>query len=230
MVNLTEPTRRRGFLGTVAAGAVSMLGLASLSKAAPRPFSPYASPLPETSDASFEAWVGKMKGKHKQVYDAPDTNSGFPFAWARILLMSHERFGVPESDITAVIVLRHDGIPAAMVSDLWPKYKFGEQFKVTDAATKAPAVRNPFYQPKPGEQLLPDMSIEALQKSGVLIGVCDMALTVYSGMVGKKMNMDPADVKKDWVAGIIPGIQILPSGVYAINRAQEAGCTYCFAG
>ena len=99
MVNLTEPTRRRGFLGTVAAGAVSMLGLAALGKAAPRPFSPYPSPQPGTADASFEEWVGKMKGKHKQVFDATNTNSGFPFAWARVFLMSNKQMEIGRAHV-----------------------------------------------------------------------------------------------------------------------------------
>ena len=57
-----------------------------------------------------------------------------------------------------------------------------------------------------------------------------MALTVYSSMVAKKMNLDAAKVKDEWVAGVFPGIQIVPSGVWAVNRAQEHGCTYCYAG
>jgi len=28
----------------------------------------------------------------------------------------------------------------------------------------------------------------------------------------------------------LPGIQPVPSGVWAIGRAQEHGCAYCFAG
>ena len=230
MLNFAQPTRRRGFLGTVAAGAVSMLGLASLAKSAPEQFRSPSLLQPVTGDASFEEWIGKIKGKHKQIFDAPGTNKGLPFAWSRVFLMSNSQSGTPEGDVTAVIVLRHEAIPAAMGHDLWAKYKFGELFKVTDPVTKAPAVRNPFFQMKESEQPLPNITIEDLQKSGVLMGVCEMALTFYSKAVGKDMNMDPADVKKDWVAGILPGIQLLPSGVYAVNRAQEAGCTYCFAG
>jgi hypothetical protein len=44
------------------------------------------------------------------------------------------------------------------------------------------------------------------------------------------MNMDPAEVKKDWVAGVLPGIPLMPSGVWAVGRAQEHGCAYVFAG
>jgi intracellular sulfur oxidation DsrE/DsrF family protein len=230
MYNFSKPTRRRGFLGTVAAGGVSMLGLASLAKSAPRGLMDPSLLQAGTGDASFETWLGKIKGKHKQVFDAPDTNHGFPFAWSRVFLMSNSQMGVPDTDVTAVLILRHEAIPAAMGHDLWTKYKFGEVFKVTDPATKEPALRNPFYQMKESEQPLPKITIEDLLASGVLIGACDMALTFYSKGVGKSMNMDPADVKKDWVAGVLPGIQIVPSGVYAVNRSQEAGCTYCYAG
>jgi hypothetical protein len=44
------------------------------------------------------------------------------------------------------------------------------------------------------------------------------------------MKMDVETVKKEWTAGILPNIQLVPSGVWALGRAQEKGCTYCFAG
>jgi intracellular sulfur oxidation DsrE/DsrF family protein len=44
------------------------------------------------------------------------------------------------------------------------------------------------------------------------------------------MNMQAEEVKKDWVSGLIPGFNIVPSGVWAVNRAQEHGCAYCFVG
>jgi intracellular sulfur oxidation DsrE/DsrF family protein len=57
-----------------------------------------------------------------------------------------------------------------------------------------------------------------------------MAITVYGNVAAGMMNMDPAEVIKEWKAGLLPGIQIVPSGVWAIGRAQEHGCKYCFAG
>jgi intracellular sulfur oxidation DsrE/DsrF family protein len=29
---------------------------------------------------------------------------------------------------------------------------------------------------------------------------------------------------------LIPGVQVVPSGVLAVARSQEKGCAYCFAG
>ncbi len=92
-----------------------------------------------------------------------------------------------------------------------------------------------FWQPKPGDFKVPGIGevaigINDLQASGVMFCVCDVALTVMSAVAAQGMNMEPADVKKDWVSGILPGVQIVPSGVWAVGRAQEHGCTYCYAG
>ncbi len=222
-----DPIERRHFLGTLLATA--SVGVAGLALPA-QTVSAKERTLPEPGGSDFDMWLGKIRGKHKQVFDCPAPNMGMPLAWARVFLMTNSAVGAPEKDVTAVMVLRHNGIPLGMESRLWEKYKFGETFNVTDMETKAPLTANPFWEPKEGSLPLPGMSIDALQKSGVLFGICDMALTVYSKMTGEKMKMDPADVKKDWVSGILPGIQIVPSGVLAVNRAQEHGCTYCFAG
>lgn len=229
MIDLQRSLPRRGFLGSVAAGAAT-LGLASLAK----PLAASASPMFQTMSplaGEFETWLGKIKGKHRQLYDVPGANHGFAFAWARVFYMTNNAVGVNDDDVSAVIVLRHEAIPLGMTDGLWAKYKLGENFKINDDATKAPSVRNPFYHPKEGEMKLPGTAIEDLQKSGVLLGICDMAMTFYSKFVfGPMMKMDPDVIKKEWVEGVIPGIQIVPSGVLAVNRAQEHGCSYCFAG
>ena len=72
--------------------------------------------------------------------------------------------------------------------------------------------------------------IHTLQGRGALFGVCDLALTVVSGMVAKEMGLDAAAVKADWVAAVYPDIQIVPSGVWALGTSQELGCGYIYAG
>ena len=92
----------------------------------------------------------------------------------------------------------------------------------------SPATRNP-YATITGLPI-PGLGIAELLKSGVLVGACDVAITVYSSGVAKKMNMDAAAVKKEWIAGLLPGVQVVPSGVLGVAHAQELGCAYCFAG
>ena len=74
------------------------------------------------------------------------------------------------------------------------------------------------------------IGIDQLQASGAMFCVCDIAFTVYSAAVAKGMNLNADDVRKDWVSGRLPGIQPVPSGVWALGRAQEKQCAYIFAG
>ena len=219
---------RRRFLGGLASG-VATLGLATLGSPA-RAAAGALNPLPAADDKSFDQWLGKIKGKHKQVFDSMMPEGGIPLAWTRIFLETNKSVGAAESDVTAILILRHESIPLAMEDRLWAKYKFGEVFKVDDMASNAPLARNAFWKPKPNELPLPGMGLNELLDSGVLVGVCDMALTFYSMRVAQTMKMSAEDCKKDWVSGVFGGIQIVPSGVLAINRAQERGCTYCWAG
>jgi intracellular sulfur oxidation DsrE/DsrF family protein len=92
----------------------------------------------------------------------------------------------------------------------------------------APAKRNP-YATITGLPIA-GLGISELIKSGVLVGACDVALTIYSSGAAQKMSLDPAAVKKEWIAGLLPGIQVVPSGVLGVAHAQELGCNYCFAG
>src|SRR5439155_25879384 len=69
--SLTTP--RRGFLGRLAAGAAT-LGLGGLvaptEAVAERKVAPHTPANPE-----FEAWLNKITGRHKMVYDVPEPNS-----------------------------------------------------------------------------------------------------------------------------------------------------------
>lgn len=226
--NSKHATSRRGFIGTVAAGA-AVIGLSGLVS----PLGAQAENTPSLSDA--EAWFDKIKGKHRMVFDATQPHEILPFAWPRVFLLTNQKTGSEEKDCTAMVILRHAAIPYAMQDNLWKKYKFGEVFKADDPATKTAAVRNPFWKPKPGDFKVPGIGpvaigINELQDSGVMFGVCEIALTVYSAVVAEGMKLNAEEVRKEWVAGILPGIQVVPSGVWAINRAQERGCSYCFAG
>lgn len=215
---------RRKFMETMAAGAA---GLSFLSSPALANGAAADTMLVEDADA----WFKKVKGKHKIVYDAPEPHEGFPIIWSWVFYKTNNATGTPDNELTAVVVLRHSAIPFAMEDKLWDKYKFGEHFKINDPATSAAAVKNPFYVPE--AQMWKDFGIQGikeLQARGVMFCVCDMALTVNSIMTAKAMNANADDIKKEWLAGILPGVQVVPSGVWAIGRAQEKGCAYCFAG
>jgi intracellular sulfur oxidation DsrE/DsrF family protein len=222
---------RREFLGSIATGAAA-LGIGSFLS----PLDLQASiPSVPNNYLDADAWFNTIKGKHRIVFDCTEPHEIFPFAWPRVYLMTNAATGTPEKDCSVVVVLRHAAIGYAMPDAMWSKYKLGEMFKADDPATKAASVRNPFYKVPKGTYKIPgigevNIGIDELQASGVMFCVCDAALTVYSGAVASATNGDAAAIKKEWVDNLLPGIQIVPSGVWAVGRAQEHGCGYIFAG
>jgi hypothetical protein len=218
--DFTSSTPRRGFIGRLAAAAMGV-GVASL---VPEGVEAEGGTL-RAADPALEAWFGKLGGKHRAVFDAPEPNSGFPAIWPRVYLMTTEA-SYPGEGATAMVILRHEALPLAFQDSLWSKYKLGEQFNVKMGDT--PATKNP-YATITGLPIT-GIGIAELLKSGVLIGACDVAMQVYSSGAAKKMGIDPETVRKEWVAGLLPGVQLVPSGVMALARAQELGVQYIFAG
>jgi intracellular sulfur oxidation DsrE/DsrF family protein len=216
----SQTTPRRGFLRRMTAGALALAAAPSASALALS-----NEPPPD------ERWLARIKGKHKELFDSITINDGFGLVFAMNFLNSNnEAYGLPDSQLTAVVGLRHFSIPIGFTDPIWAKYKLGAFFKVMDPATKAPAERNIFYKPHPGDLPFPGMSVDALQSRGTIFYVCNVALTVISGITAKAAGVPEAEAKAEWLAGIIPDMVVVPSGVLGVNRAQEQGCTYCYAG
>jgi intracellular sulfur oxidation DsrE/DsrF family protein len=205
---------RRGFFRRF--GGAMALGLAGLA----------SKPLhAQNSSAGAEgpSWPGTLPGRHRQLVDAYSTNAGFPLAFAYTFLVTNE-------SATAVVVLRHEAFPIALGNAVWEKYKIGESFKIIDPETKAPATKNPFLRPKAGVLLVDDIAVDKLLAKGVAFGACNVALRVQSKMLAGNAGVSAEDAAKEWAANVISGITIIPSGTWGVNRAQEAGCTYCAGG
>jgi hypothetical protein len=160
--------------------------------------------------------------------DAFAFNDGFPLAFAYTFMLPYE--GINPSPATAVVILRHAGFPLALTDAVWSKYKIGKEMKIMDPTTKAPAERNPFFNAKPGSLEIPEMAVDKLLARGTIFGACNVALHFLSAKFAAGAGVTPDVALKDWTAGIIPGITVIPSGTWGVNRAQEAGCSYCAGG
>ncbi len=233
-----DTSNRRKFLGALGTGAAAM----SIATLAPLQHL-NANPINTAGDDDPDAWFNQIKGKHRIVFDATQPHEIMPFVWPRVFLMTNEMTGTPTKENSVVVVLRHSAIGYAFDHPLWAKYKLGQLFKAHDPATANPATgdpgkpaeRNPFWKPAKGAYTVPgfgevQIGINELQENGVMFCVCNAAMTVYSGILANTMNLKSEDVMKDFKAALLPGIQVVPSGVWAVGRAQEHGCGYIFAG
>lgn len=215
---LNTITPRRGFFARIGAGALAF-GLAGAAAA------PARAAVEDGPD-----WPGVLKGRHRQVVDAYAANEGFPLAFAFSFVVTNGPATADNVPATAVMVLRHGAFPLALDHAMWSKYKIGQSLNIIDPETKAPAVKNPFLRPKPGVLVVDDMAIDRLLANGAVIGACNLALKMLSGKLAANAEMSHEEATKEWRANVIPGITVIPSGTWGLNRAQEHGCTYCSGG
>ena len=226
-------TERREFLqrmsGAAAALAVAPLVRDAFAGVGSAPMSRSTLSIPQPRAPWNDAWLEKLTGKHKQFFDTLQPNDGFSLAFAMYFLeLNHDVYGLPDSQITAVVGLRHFAMPMALPDALWERYRIGENMQISDRTTGGPATRNPFLHrdgvPTPGAD------ITTLMQRGVLFTVCNVALTALSARMASNAGVSADAAKAEWTKSIVPGMFLVPVGVMAVNLAQERGCTYCYGG
>jgi hypothetical protein len=215
--NTVDGAPRRNFFRLASA---TVLGLAGLASAASRA----QAATPVAGDGPN--WPGKLEGRHRQVVDAYTVNGGRPLLFAHAFLLTDAAPG----SATSVVVLRAQALPIALNTAMWKTYKIGESLKIIDPETRAAAEKNPFLHPKPGVLQADDMAVDRLLEKGAVLGACNLALHALSKQLASNAGASADAAAKEWAANLVPGITLLPSGVWGLNRAQEAGCTYCTGG
>jgi hypothetical protein len=208
----TDIPHRRGFFSRI--GIFSALGLVGVAANAASA---------QAAQGDGPDWPGQLKGRHKQVFDVYGINDGFPLGFVN-------NFLTPNESATPVMIFRHQGLPYALNSAMWAKYKVGETFKIMDPETKAVAVKNPWLEPKPGVLANPDTALDRLAARGAVMGACSVALRGNSRRLAPNAGVTPDEAFKEMSENLIPGCVAIPSGTWGVNRAQEAGCTYCAGG
>jgi hypothetical protein len=126
-----------------------------------------------------------------------------------------------------VLNIRTQAVPAALNDAMWERYALGVEYKVNDPATQKPATRNPFWHRAPdlpNGVVLP--AIPDLLKRGAIALVCDFALTHLAERLAAKANRPAADVHQELRSGFIPAAYAVPSGIFGLAKAQNAGCAF----
>jgi len=69
-------------------------------------------------------------------------------------------------------------------------------------------------------------AITALRARGVQFWQCNIALTNQAQRIAAAMNLPPAEVRADLIAGLNPGVHLVPAHVMALCLVQERGFAY----
>lgn len=133
--------------------------------------------------------------------------------------------GTAEAETRPVAVFRRQGTPMAFADAMWDRYALGADHRITDPATREPARRNVYWRAAPGASAESAAArIEPLHARGLISLVCNVSLGNWGRSIGARVGRDPAEVTRDLAANLVPGAIVVPSGIYALIRAQNAGC------
>lgn len=249
--SVSGPTARRGFVGRVITGLAGLAGGALMGRdlTAQQRGTAAAAGAPAAvrpvSDGWDMSWVDRIAGAHRMVFDSPEISDGVVFHQARTWMSDYaEVYGAKPADMSGVIVIRHAAIPMILNDALWNELDLGKTLAAStggqrpmsptvlpDPATGDPARRNPFLSAnmKGGAShalIHPEGGMDALMERGVTILGCNLALRRAVSLVSRHDGVDAATARTKVLANIVPGVIIMPSGIFATTRAQEAGCNF----
>ncbi len=210
---------RRSFVSVLA----SLAGLAAVGSARNAAAGQSPSPLPTVAPPLDMAWLEQMKGKHKQLYDLGGlelSEEPRPLRFGKNFLDTfRDVYKMEFPDINTAVGISGPAMPMNCSDRIWAKYKLGERSKIIDPMTKQPAVRNIFLD-------MPDIGVKAMQARGTVFWQCNVALGLQSSQIAAAMQLPAAEVRADIIAGLNPGVKLMPSHVMALALAQERGFTY----
>lgn len=211
-------TDRREFLGHAASAAFALAGAPSLL------------PAEETAEAWELGWAARLTRKHRGLFDVPEIESGYGVWRAAIWGNQYQEvLKIAPRDISTAIVLRHNGIALAMQQAFWDEYAIGRTKAVTHPATLQPTDRNPVLLSSVRGEIdaaFDAFSLEAQIKRGTVVLACNLALRDCVDLIEKKDGITAEAARAKAIRLMVPGVILQPSGVFAVIRAQEAGCHY----
>ena len=217
---------RRQFLERITAGA--MLASFPVSIDVLRAFRAGA---PVKSAEEFDlTWANRVTGKYRAVFDVPEIDSGYGVWRASLWVKQYmETLKAGPRDCTPVLVLRHNGIALAMKQSFWDKYSVAKDKNVMHPITQQGTDRNPALLSSTRNEVPADFDEVALDRyiaRGNIALACNLAFDDMIELVSKKDGTTGDASRKTALEGLVPGVILQPSGVFAAIHAQDVGCKY----
>lgn len=222
-------TNRREFIERI--GATAMLGALPLSALGPASSMMAETMTPAQGQKWDFSWTAKLKGKkHLACFDCAEVESGYGIWRAGMWEGQYqEALGAKPSEFRTVLVLRHAALVLGFQQEFWDKYGIGAQDKVTHPITQQSTDRNPALLSSTRNEIPAMFDAFALPHfiaQGGVVLACNVALQFFSAGLATKAGITPEEARTRAVAALLPGVTLMPSGVFACVKAQDEGCHY----
>lgn len=214
------PTDRRLFLDQLASGAVAAGGLALGLGALPRQLE-----AAHAGHGDYDTrWTERLRGRVRAVFDVPEVESGYGVWRASIWVRQfNAELGIPTSELSTALVLRHNAIVLAMQQAFWDRYGLADVSKATHPITGEATTRNPALLSQADGLAEPfdSFALAPFIARGNVVLACDLALQDMAALVAKTDGVDEETARARAVAGLVPDVVLQPSGVFAVLLAQQ---------
>ncbi len=170
------------------------------------------------------SWMDSLNGKHKQVFDI----GGIEIALLVVtnnLDAYREVFDLGYPDVNCVVAISGAGFPINAGDALWAKYEFGRRYKIKEPGTDNWATRNIWLNGLPMRGKVVGVK---LQERGAIFWQCNNALNGVTATLAGETKQAIDIVKAELVAGLNPGVHVVPAHTQALGLVQGRGCAYQF--
>jgi len=175
--------------------------------------------------------VEKVNGRHRAVFDTPGLDAGLPLLRACIWGPQYREVYGNDATTSAVLVLRAGGFAYAMNDATWDRFELAKEtglrlFHGADATPGNP-VRN-------ARSDVPErfrrFNIEQFIADGGIVLACNLTFSgQYVPRFQRAGGLTPEAAREEALRHLLPGVTLMPSGIWAVSRAQEAGCQHILA-
>jgi len=221
-------TGRRDALKHLAGGAIALASLGAAACAAPaQAISTAPTPIPPVSGRGNwdMSWLQKINKRRRMVFDTSDVSDGMGIGFVAAYLQgAADAYGDP--DASTVLVHRHASVSIVLNDDMWKRIGLGETHKMKDSKTGEFVQKNPFLSKNQSNPEFSEGALDKLMEKGTIIVACNRALTARAYTLASKEKISRDEARKQLFAAIIPGVYVVPNGVFGVCAAQEAGCGY----
>jgi hypothetical protein len=221
---------RRSFLQQVATAGALVAGSALSTACATASAASGVAGAPQPTAPQWDmSWTRKL-GKYRTAYDSPEINFAAALHFASAAASGYREAMNVEREFTPVLILRHAASVMVLNDEMWKRLALGESRKMKDPTTGENALRNPFIGYKSGDKhslVGSDSALDTLMAAGAIVLTCNRALAgVAYSLRQKEPQYTQQTAHEEVRRSVLPGVYVMPNGVFAVSAAQDAGCHY----
>jgi intracellular sulfur oxidation DsrE/DsrF family protein len=170
-----------------------------------------------------------VSNEHKQVFQSVSPILIAPGIASIYIHMQNSmnayQFSQGLGNLATLGVLIGPSIVFALKDEMWKKYSIGKLFGLAPTNTYYQADSNLDLSADPDnpDGVYQDWSAQAVLKRGGQFFVCHNATTGVAYVIAQKVGATGKAVLADFEKSLLPGFQMVPAGVGAVQQAQENG-------